>query len=623
MVGGRNGGGKTTLFESVLLCLYGRGPRESKRAYQGRLAGLIHRGADNALAERRASVSVRFQTHREGSTREYIVERTWSPAKDGVFEEVSVKRSQDADGGFEQLDLDRDRWQSYMEGLVPRGIASLFFFDGERVAIMADGDQSDTIMASFDSLLGLDAIDRLRADLRYNLARSLTGDDAHLQTEFDRLTEEKRAAETESETLKESYVQKKAELEATNAKLVEGESHLAVLGGGLAKRRDVLRKDIVTERQSLEGHAKALAEACSSYLPFGVIPDKLKEIAEQMDSDHNAMLDKTRREAALSTIQAIKAALAGRADQETLSIIDGVAPGEDADENVIILGFSSAQQAHILQTIRNAEKSEAGAYAASYSTARTNISRLESSLDSAPDQSEMGPILQTIKECSGEAGRLEAEMDQIDQRRASIEAQIRHLDSKIRETLSAKFKNKKSRRTAELTESVQNTLEEYSRMLRSKKLGLLESYIMEGINTLMHKDLISRVAVNPETFSVTIYDGARNIIPWDTLSKGEHQMLATSILWALARTSGRPLPFMIDTPLARLDAAHRANLLERFFPLASHQTLIFSTDTEIGAAEYRKIRKYVSKSYTIRYDPGRRSTTTRQGYFRDGGGDGK
>ena len=276
MVGGRNGGGKTTLFESVLLCLYGRGPRESKRAYQGRLAGLIHRGADNALTERRASVSVRFQTHREGSTREYIVERTWSPAKDGVFEEVSVKRSQDADGGFEQLDLDRDRWQSYMEGLVPRGIASLFFFDGERVAIMADGDQSDTIMASFDSLLGLDAIDRLRADLRYNLARSLTGDDAHLQTEFDRLTEEKRAAETESETLKESYVQKKAELEAANAKLAEGESHLTVLGGGLAKRRDILRKDLAAERQSLEGHAKALAEVCSSYLPFGVIPDKLR-----------------------------------------------------------------------------------------------------------------------------------------------------------------------------------------------------------------------------------------------------------------------------------------------------------------------------------------------------------
>jgi DNA sulfur modification protein DndD len=45
------------------------------------------------------------------------------------------------------------------------------------------------------------------------------------------------------------------------------------------------------------------------------------------------------------------------------------------------------------------------------------------------------------------------------------------------------------------------------------------------------------------------------------LSKGELQMFATAIVWGLAKTSGRPLPFIIDTPLARLDEEHRANLI--------------------------------------------------------------
>ena len=70
-------------------------------------------------------------------------------------------------------------------------------------------------------------------------------------------------------------------------------------------------------------------------------------------------------------------------------------------------------------------------------------------------------------------------------------------------------------------------------------------------------------------------------------------MLATAVLWALAKTSGRPLPFMIDTPLARLDSNHRNNLVEKFFPIVSHQILIFSTDEEIKNQYYEKLKPYM------------------------------
>ena len=75
---------------------------------------------------------------------------------------------------------------------------------------------------------------------------------------------------------------------------------------------------------------------------------------------------------------------------------------------------------------------------------------------------------------------------------------------------------------------------------------------------------------------------------------------------------------MIDTPLGRLDGMHRDNLTERFYPSASHQTILLSTDKEIGRAEYENMRGLVSRSYRIECDPDRSNTDVHPGYF--GGG---
>ena len=95
-------------------------------------------------------------------------------------------------------------------------------------------------------------------------------------------------------------------------------------------------------------------------------------------------------------------------------------------------------------------------------------------------------------------------------------------------------------------------------------------------------------------------------------------MYATAIVWGLAKTSDRPLPFIIDTPLARLDVEHRDKLVDNFYPSASHQTIILSTNSEITTSYYRKLEPYISKSMTIQYDPERGKTEINDRYF---GGD--
>jgi len=94
-------------------------------------------------------------------------------------------------------------------------------------------------------------------------------------------------------------------------------------------------------------------------------------------------------------------------------------------------------------------------------------------------------------------------------------------------------------------------------------------------------------------------------------------MLAIAFLWGLARVSGRNLPIAIDTPLGRLDSSHRYHLLERYFPTASHQVILLSTDTEIAATEVTMLRETdaIAREYLLTYDSNQRQTSIKHGYF--------
>ena len=99
------------------------------------------------------------------------------------------------------------------------------------------------------------------------------------------------------------------------------------------------------------------------------------------------------------------------------------------------------------------------------------------------------------------------------------------------------------------------------------------------------------------------------------LSAGEQQLYAIAMLWALRQVSGRPLPIMIDTPLGRLDSNHRRRLIERYFPHASHQVVMFSTDTEVDETFYEALQPVVSRAYHLDFDETERMTEIREGYF--------
>jgi DNA sulfur modification protein DndD len=159
-------------------------------------------------------------------------------------------------------------------------------------------------------------------------------------------------------------------------------------------------------------------------------------------------------------------------------------------------------------------------------------------------------------------------------------------------------------------------MQEFLKRSTENKIGRLSEYITESFRFLLRKkELVSRVVIDPTTFSIELEDKDGRRISKQQLSEGEKQIFAVSVLWGLSRASARPLPAVIDTPMGRLDAEHRLALLERYFPNASHQVIILSTDTEIEENAVQKLTPSIARSYHLSYDDLGKCTTALEGYF--------
>jgi DNA sulfur modification protein DndD len=165
---------------------------------------------------------------------------------------------------------------------------------------------------------------------------------------------------------------------------------------------------------------------------------------------------------------------------------------------------------------------------------------------------------------------------------------------------------------------VKQTLALFKQKLKLHKLNHLEDQVTKHFLYLLRKpDFIHRVQIDTETFKLSLYDQDGELLPKHRLSAGEKQILAIALLWGLAQASGRQLPVAIDTPLGRLDSEHRHHLVERYFPQASHQVMLLSTDTEIRQAEVTQLRAAgaIAREYRLDYDLNARHTTVKEGYF--------
>ena len=99
------------------------------------------------------------------------------------------------------------------------------------------------------------------------------------------------------------------------------------------------------------------------------------------------------------------------------------------------------------------------------------------------------------------------------------------------------------------------------------------------------------------------------------LSKGEKQIFIMSLYWALMTLSKKNIPFMMDTPFARIDKEHRKHITENFFKQLNGQVFIFSTDEEIINEHVDILQSKINKTFLLDNKQNKKTTIIENEYF--------
>lgn len=621
LIGGLNGAGKTSLLTAVCLTLFGKRAiqfTETGSNYSGLLRDLIH---DKAKPQ--CSVELTFYTYTLGERDTYRVRRSWTLTSNGkVEEELTAWKNDAAD------EVLASTWDDFIDSFLPASIAHLFFFDGEKVADMANADGARTLLRTgVQSLLGIDLLSRLQDDLADLISRKVKPREvheeadrlAHLEADIAELLRQQADLDAERITLE-------AHLEQQRATLEKIETRFRSTGAHLFLERRIIEQEKIGAQQDLSEINDALVELAAGALPLAQAPALLKEVKLQVQKEQAAQDARTvlkilesRDARLLALLTEINANTRSRV--KTFLATDRSERSATAGANIYLnMTKNACELLKNLESLLEVEKGEAKALIIRRAEAETRLDDAKRRLAMVPAEETVADVitereeqLRVIQKSEDALASLQRKYEHCEQaltfRRVERERKLRHIaKDQSEDTIEA--------RVVRYAQKARDRVTEFSGKMLQHSLAHLEALILESIQILFRKtNLICGVSIDNDTFTLLLRDDLGQPLPLDRFSAGERQLVIIAILWGLGRASGRPLPLIVDTPLGRLDSTHRVKLLENYFPTASHQVILLTTDTEINSEDLAQLNPYLGGSYLLSYDNKAKRSRIQPGYF--------
>ena len=221
-----------------------------------------------------------------------------------------------------------------------------------------------------------------------------------------------------------------------------------------------------------------------------------------------------------------------------------------------------------------------------------------------------------MESASNQIGRKTEQLRLLEEELLALEKRVQEIEAEIARLYDKHNVSKEKADFINECDAIANLLNQFTVRLRKNKVHLLQEKTFEMYKRLSSKSgLIKDLVIDPKTYEVKIRDRNGHEIKKSGLSAGEKEIFAVSLLWGLAQTSQLDLPIIIDTPLSRLDSAHRNSIVNNYFPNAGEQVVILSTDTEVDGAYYEELKPYLSGAGILEFDQRRELTTFHPGYF--------
>ncbi|WP_439125747.1 MAG: DNA sulfur modification protein DndD [Pseudomonas rhizophila] len=628
LFGGLNGGGKTTILSALKLALYGKGVLGSGATvaeYHQYLRECIHRAHNSIAKPTRSAVELTFRYAQYGVISSYQLTRDWFVDHAGkVKEGLIISRD-----GHPLTELSYDQAQAFLNELIPIGVSELFFFDGEKIASLAEETSGDALRESINKLLGLDLIDRLHSDLSVIIrGRSIK---KASEDRKQKIAEAERTYNDLNEQLaevREKLLLMRVNTVEANKNLGNIEASINARGGAwsASRQEETVNLDaLVSDKKAIE---HTLHDMLSGLLPFAITQSLNEKLLAQIDAEQRAekaqVLSEYLQRQQSNFLAEVESAFAMTKDQlpalqDIFLRTFGSEVANSAEQQAPVHELSDTQRFSITHRLQNDVGSLQQRAADLVMTLQETDSQIESARENiarAPDEKVLIPLFNEQGQLQGRLSALEEQKSVLAEEAKALLARLSVAARQLDDLYTEIAESQEEERLTGLAQNAKDVLKEFSTRARIEKLKELESQFYTSFNGLARKeDRNLSIQIDPNTFEVVLIDDEGVILRKEELSAGEKQIFAISILEALARTSGRSLPVVIDTPLGRLDSVHRKKLVENYFPKTSHQVIILSTDTEIDYAFYEGLQGSISHSYHLVYNPETRSTQAEEGYF--------
>lgn len=642
LIGAENGAGKTSLLEGLLFCLYGPqaieliAERESDmaRGTEG-FRRFVSRAINNSARQQgrtRASIEVTFADEEE----RIRIERRFHTYSNGHFrdQELFIWRGRFQDDPSE-LDLinvpalaDKDDFlRGYIaQRILPHNLAPFFFFDGEQVQRLASKDRSAATREGLEQLFGVKILRTLQTDLRKlasdRRAKARVGNKPSklAQLEVDIMQSQEKITELEVnlkdlENLIPSLERKVDGLQSSIGLLIQGNTNnINEINKDLHQAEQERKTILIELNEKMLGRDLAIALANNS----------IASLRRQLDQEERRISWEAARENMLHKLDKLVSDFEVMAEpqvhpeltdpqKETLRVrlskaYEGmfVPPPPNIADNVRHAYLGADNRAVVLERLNAVQR-------LSTSQLTKLIDRLE---EVTNRRRRLGDDQQALAEGSKASELTQSLRDAQENLTKQEESKllvVNHLTSEKRnlgnltaergrleeDTERGDIENSVARRCDDINIMLDSFIED----LRKKRNENLAQRMTEVYRKLARKeDVVQRIEIDPDGPVRLIGSDGRNLNEQD-LSAGENEIFALSLLAAASSTVASDMPLIIDTPVARLDRAHRLNIATHYLPKAAAQIVLLSTDTELVGDFLEPIRNHIGASFLINFNP--------------------
>lgn len=632
LIGALNGSGKTSILEGILLALYGN----QAKLTTGESYDQFIRDSINSESSRSGSRKFFIEVEFEGNNvfeKNLVVKREWRITEKDCIENLSIK---EGDNELNQFEDENEKTQ-FIQNIIPFGVSQFFFFDGEKIQHMADDnnyDHTDSLSSSIRDILNINIYQQLVADL-YGFEQN------QKRSQADVKYSDIKKIEAEIEATSETIIEIEKELDDTQlskSKLVNEantiKKWLREQGISSMNKRSDIQEEIDQLKFQREENRDEVISFLDKEFPYLILFPLMEEVVEQVNKENeykktkllshqshenfNMVLESLssdniippltlmQKDALAQEIQMVWAKINKPIIRESIEVLHGLAPQDLEHLN---------KEINIITSYLNKGNSDLEKTFTLFDRLSKDINEKTQLLKKLPTndnvlkkESQLENFENTIKSLEEVIRLCQINLDEQNNKKKNLQYKRTELIDQVKITQEIQEKIDDSQK-------IRRALDEFISELTVEKAKDVEILLTEMFNKLTRKDyLVKSFNINPNTFEVTFENMHGEVLQKRRLSAGEKEIYSISLVWALAKASQKPLPIVIDTPLGRLDKIHRTNLLTHYFPFASQQVIILSTDEEV-ADEWREIiEENIAREYLIT-DIGEKSLIS-AGYFK-------